>query len=66
VEKERAQEIVDAIEMIQVSYRGIPVYIQEVHDGKDTATVFPLDQMDDEQIVELNGLYEVNPDEHPC
>ncbi|WP_164214752.1 H-type small acid-soluble spore protein [Virgibacillus sp. YIM 98842] len=65
MEKQRAQEIVDAIEMIQVSYRGIPVYIQEVHAEKDMATVFPLDQMDDEQTVELNGLYEVNPNEYP-
>ncbi|MFA1819258.1 H-type small acid-soluble spore protein [Virgibacillus oceani] len=61
MEKQRAQEIVDSIEMIQVTYRGIPVYIREVHDGKDTAAVFPLNQMDDEQTVELNGLYEVNP-----
>jgi small acid-soluble spore protein H (minor) len=61
MEKQRAQEIVDSIEMVQVTYRGIPVYIQEIHDGKGTATVFPLDQMDDEQIVELDGLYEINP-----
>jgi small acid-soluble spore protein H (minor) len=61
VEKERAQDIVNAIEMVQVSYRGIPVYIQEVHSDENKATVFPLDQMDDAQTVELNGLYEVNP-----
>jgi small acid-soluble spore protein H (minor) len=61
MEKERAQEIVDSIEMVQVTYRGIPVYIQEIHDQKNTATVFPLDQMNDEQTVELQGLYEVNP-----
>ncbi|GAB3798364.1 H-type small acid-soluble spore protein [Virgibacillus kimchii] len=61
MERDRAQEIVDSIEMIQVAYRGIPVYIEEVHNGEDKATVFPLDQMDDVQTVELNGLYEVNP-----
>jgi len=61
MERKRAQEIVDSIEMIQVTYRGIPVYIQDIHDQKNTATVFPLDQMNDEQTVELQGLYEVNP-----
>lgn len=63
MEKSRAEEIVSGIEMVQVAYHGIPVYIQEVHD-ENTATVFPLDQMEDAQTVELQGLYEINPNEH--
>lgn len=60
MDNERAKEIIDSITMINVNYHGIPVYIQEVHDNKNTATVFPLDNMNHEQTVDLNGLQEVN------
>ena len=45
--------------MINVSYRGIPVYIQEVDSTNQTATVFPLDEMDHVQEVDLGGLFEL-------
>lgn len=61
MEIERAREIINSIEMINVSFRGIPVYLKEVHSSNQTATVFPLDEMDHEQIVELNGLFEPGP-----
>ncbi|CDQ38072.1 MULTISPECIES: small, acid-soluble spore protein, H family [Virgibacillus] len=62
MKKERAQEIMDALELIQVRYRGIPVYIKDLQET--TATVFALDEMAEEQIVDLHGLQEVaNHDE---
>lgn len=61
MEIQRAKEIIHSVEMINVSFRGVPVYLKEVHSSNQTATVFPLDEMDHEQIVELNGLIEVGP-----
>ena len=58
---QRAAEIIHSAEMINVSFRGIPVYIKEVHSSNQTATVFPLDEMDHVQVVELNGLFEEGP-----
>ena len=55
-----AQKIVDSIEMVNVHYYGIPVYIQEVNEQEGTAKVFPLDSMNHEQLVDLEGLEEVN------
>ncbi|MBS4223676.1 H-type small acid-soluble spore protein [Lederbergia citrea] len=53
---QRAQEIIDSHVMINVNYHGIPVYIKEVHNK--TVTIFPLDEMENEQEVDLNGLIE--------
>ncbi|RDW15735.1 H-type small acid-soluble spore protein [Oceanobacillus arenosus] len=58
MDKVRAQEIVKSTAMINVNYHGIPVYIKSVQGGNETATVFPLDSMDHEQIVDLKGLEE--------
>jgi small acid-soluble spore protein H (minor) len=64
MEIQRAIEIINSVEMVNVSFRGIPVYIKEVHSSNQTATVFPLDEMNHAQIVELNGLFEVGPTVH--
>ena len=58
---ERAKEIIQSPTMINVGYRGIPVYIKEVNADQQTALVFPLDEMEHEQIVELKGLLETGP-----
>ncbi|RKQ33557.1 H-type small acid-soluble spore protein [Oceanobacillus halophilus] len=60
MDSKRAKEIIDSVTMINVNYHGIPVYIQDVHDKEETATVFPLDEMNHEQKVDLNGLTEHN------
>ncbi|MFA9556325.1 H-type small acid-soluble spore protein [Evansella sp. AB-rgal1] len=54
----RVQEIIDSPNMINVRYNGIPVYIQEVLPNKETARVFPLDEMGNEQDVDIEGLVE--------
>ena len=61
MDSQRAKEIIQSPAMINVRYRGIPVYIQEVHAKDKTATVFPLDEMDHVQIVELDGLTDNGP-----
>ncbi|WP_062106762.1 H-type small acid-soluble spore protein [Bacillus niameyensis] len=57
---QRAHEIISAPHMIHVNYRGIPVYLKKVHEDNQIATVFPLDNMDHVQIVDVNGLAETN------
>jgi small acid-soluble spore protein H (minor) len=55
----RAQEIINADVFVNVSYYGIPVYIQEVN--QHSAKVFPLDSMNHVQEVDLDGLNESGP-----
>lgn len=54
----RIQEIIDAPNMINVNYNGIPVYLKEVDENKNIATVFPLDEMENVQEVDVEGLIE--------
>lgn len=58
MDKTRAQEITDSLPLINVNYRGIPIFIQDVHHHDETATVFPLDEMHHSQTVDLKGLSE--------
>ncbi|WP_088036699.1 H-type small acid-soluble spore protein [Evansella clarkii] len=58
MDRDRVQEIIESPVMVNVNYHGFPIYIQEVLDDQDMARVFPLDNMDHEQIVDLNGLRE--------
>ncbi|WP_041544341.1 H-type small acid-soluble spore protein [Oceanobacillus iheyensis] len=53
----RVQQIINSPELIQVTYHGIPVYIQSL-DCNNIATVFPLDNLDDIQSVDIAGLVE--------
>ncbi|MCJ7841028.1 H-type small acid-soluble spore protein [Lederbergia sp. NSJ-179] len=55
---QRANEIMEAPNMIHVQYRGIPVYLQKIHPENQTVTIFPLDDMEHEQIVDVEGLIE--------
>lgn len=57
----RAMEIIQSSVMTNVSYRGIPVYIKEINANNQTAIVFPMDEMDHEQMVELSGLLDEGP-----
>ncbi|TMN22206.1 H-type small acid-soluble spore protein [Lentibacillus cibarius] len=61
MEADRAQEIIDSITMINVDYHGIPVYLKQLNQGENTVTVFPLDEMNHEQRVDLHGLTEDGP-----
>lgn len=56
---QRIKEIIQSDAMIQVSYNGIPVYIEEIDEQNNTAKVFPLDNMKHVQFVDIDGLHEV-------
>ncbi|MBS4197114.1 H-type small acid-soluble spore protein [Lederbergia citri] len=57
----RVQEIINSQTMINVNYHGIPVYLEEVHAQNNTVTIFPLDEMKNRQVVDLEGLVELGP-----
>lgn len=59
MDSERAEKILQSEVFVNVNYHGIPVYIQEVN--QHTAKVFPLDSMQHEQKVDLEGLQETGP-----
>ncbi|WP_078593395.1 H-type small acid-soluble spore protein [Evansella clarkii] len=54
----RAKEISESPDTIKVTYQGTPVYIQHVNDDSETARVFPLDEPEKEQEVQLAHLIE--------
>jgi small acid-soluble spore protein H (minor) len=56
--KQRAQEIAVSPVMANVTFNGIPIYIQHVDEEKETARIYPFDQPEDEQEVPLNSLNE--------
>lgn len=56
---QRAEKIINSDVFVNVHYHGIPVYLQEVN--QSTAKVFPLDSMNHEQEVDLEGLNETGP-----
>jgi len=60
----RAKEIAESAEMVDVSYYGVPVYIQRVNTGAETARIFPVDDPEKEQTVPVSTLSEepVEPD----
>ncbi|MES9683747.1 small acid-soluble spore protein H [Bacillus sp. AFS001701] len=56
--KQRAQEIASSPEMANVTYNGMPIYIQHVDETNETARIYPLGQPDREEEVSINSLSE--------
>jgi small acid-soluble spore protein H (minor) len=56
--KQRAQEVAASPVMANVTYNGVPIYIQHVDDKNESARIYPLDQPENEQEVPLNSLNE--------
>ncbi|MFG6113850.1 H-type small acid-soluble spore protein [Halobacillus sp. MO56] len=54
----RAIEITEAPTMIDVTYNGVPIYIQHVDEKNETARIYPLDSPEEEMEVGLRGLQE--------
>jgi small acid-soluble spore protein H (minor) len=54
----RAQEIVASPNMINVTYNGVPIYIQTIDEKRETARVYPLDEPNKEQEIPLSSLKE--------
>jgi small acid-soluble spore protein H (minor) len=58
MDKRRATEITSLPEMIDVTYNGKPVYIEDVNPNKDTASIHFLSQPETSQEVRLTQLVE--------
>ena len=58
---QRVKQIIESPMMINVTYHGIPVYVEQLDEESQTAAVFPLDNMDARQEVDLAGLIEEGP-----
>ncbi|MGD8192302.1 small acid-soluble spore protein H [Brevibacillus ginsengisoli] len=58
MDAQRAQEIASSPVMAQVTYNGVPIYIQHVSERNQTARIYPLDQPEKEQMVPLSTLQE--------
>ncbi|KEQ25480.1 small acid-soluble spore protein H [Paenibacillus tyrfis] len=56
--KQRAQEIAASPVMVDVTYEGVPIYIQHVDEERESARIYPLGQPEQEQEVPLNSLME--------
>ncbi|WP_028400731.1 small acid-soluble spore protein H [Ectobacillus panaciterrae] len=56
--KQRAKEIAASPVMANVTYEGVPIYIQQVDENNETARIYPLNQPQDEQNVPLSSLIE--------
>jgi small acid-soluble spore protein H (minor) len=55
---QRAQEIIDSPVMVNVTYQGTQIYIQNIDEHNEMARIYPLDQPENEQTVPLHSLSE--------
>lgn len=58
MDKRRATEISSLPNMINVTYDGNPIYIEDVNPNKDTASIHFLNRPEYSQEVSLNKLIE--------
>jgi small acid-soluble spore protein H (minor) len=56
----RANQIVESPERIKVTYQGVPVWIQRIDDGTQTAVVYNEADPDIENTVPVSDLKEEN------
>ncbi|MEY8350545.1 small acid-soluble spore protein H [Bacillus cereus] len=56
--KQRAQEIAASPVMANVTYNGVPIYIQNVDENNETARIYPLNEPQKEQEIPLSNLIE--------
>jgi small acid-soluble spore protein H (minor) len=58
VDPKRASEIVASPNMVNVTYNGIPIYIESIMGDNATALVHPMDQPKKQQKVSIASLIE--------
>lgn len=51
-------EIMSSPTIVNVTYDGVPIYIQAVDEVNETARIYPLDDPNEEQDVPLSTLIE--------
>ncbi|MFJ7557900.1 small acid-soluble spore protein H [Bacillus thuringiensis] len=56
--KQRAQEIATSPVMANVTYNGVPIYIQNVDENNETARIYSLNERKNEQEIPLSNLIE--------
>jgi small acid-soluble spore protein H (minor) len=55
---QRAQEILNASAVINVNYKDIPVYIEDVDRGQEMAIIHPIGDPDNKQSIPVSELVE--------
>lgn len=58
MDKQRAKEIKESLDLINVTYQGDPVYIQRIDEQNDTAFVYSLQNPENKHQVSINQLQE--------
>lgn len=58
MDKRRAEEIASSPEMVNVTYDGRPIYIEDVNQNRDTASIHFLNQPHYSQEVNVTQLVE--------
>ncbi|KJS21741.1 MAG: hypothetical protein VR72_09000 [Clostridiaceae bacterium BRH_c20a] len=58
MDKQRAKEISTSPVMANVTFNGTQIYINNVDEKDDTATIFPLEQPENKQKVSIANLVE--------
>ncbi len=56
--RQRAKEIIESPETINVTYHGEPIYIQNINESEETARIYPLSNPENEQDVPIRMLKE--------
>ncbi|OEH85135.1 small, acid-soluble spore protein, H family [Desulfuribacillus stibiiarsenatis] len=55
----RAHDIASSPSMVDVTYNGAPIYIEQVHDESNTVTVHFLDKPEEKHTVSVTHLLEI-------
>ncbi len=58
MDAQRAQDIINSPDMVNVSFNGSLVYLEQVDQERDLATVHPLNDPNSKQSVPVNKLIE--------
>lgn len=58
MDNRRAKDIASSPIMANVTYNGMPIYIESVDDNRGTANIHPLNQPNNKQEVSLTSLNE--------
>ncbi|MCX7614206.1 MAG: H-type small acid-soluble spore protein [Clostridiales bacterium] len=58
MDSKRARQIASSPDMVNVTWNGVPIYIENINDDNATVNIYPLNQPDNKQKVTLSSLIE--------
>jgi len=58
MDNERAREIISSPIMYEVTYNGVPIYIESINNDNTTATIHFFDQPSNSQKVSISSIIE--------